>query len=56
MSTQGLIILIVVLFLLFGGGWVYGYWGDRGPHGTWLFTMVMLFILGWKVFGFIIHG
>jgi hypothetical protein len=51
--------LIMLLSLLFWGMWGWGglpAFATRGPivHGFLLF--VLLFLLGWKVFGFAIHA
>jgi hypothetical protein len=48
--------LLMFLILIFGwwGNWGGGqaYWGV----GNGFLTFILLFILGWKVFGFAIHG
>jgi hypothetical protein len=50
-----LIMLIWILFWgfgTFGGPQGAGYW----TRGSWLPLFVLLFLLGWRVFGFIIRG
>lgn len=57
--TLGLLFwLLFILYFLFGG-----YLGFRTPvqerpyyFGGYGFQMILIFILGWKVFGFVIQG
>lgn len=47
--------LIMLLTILF---WGWGTWGAAGsywPMGHGLLIFILLFLLGWKVFGFAIH-
>jgi len=59
MSLAFLFWLIMILWLLFSL-----WWGGRGPTGAWSFgpavggsfiLWILLFMLGWRVFGFPIH-
>ncbi len=58
MSIGLLFWILMVLWLLFG------LWSNRGPiqGGDWspvggsLLLFILLFLLGWRVFGFIIQG
>lgn len=48
----------IIMLLAFIFYW-WGYWGGKPPYwpmGTGLFVFVLLFLLGWKVFGFMIRG
>ncbi len=51
--------LLMILWLLFGMWW---HWGrqpaapDFGLMGGNLLLFILLFLLGWKVFGFVIQG
>ncbi len=50
--------LLMILWLLFGLYWnrtqIQG--GDYGLVGGNLLLFILLFLLGWKVFGFVIKG
>jgi len=50
--------LLMILWLLFGLYWNRGdiRGGNYGILGGNLLLFVLLFLLGWKVFGFIIQG
>jgi hypothetical protein len=49
--------LLFILGLIFNGWWGFSRSGDRaGWFGANGFVMVLLFLLGWKVFGFVIQG
>ena len=50
--------LLMLLWILF---WGFGTWG--GPQGqvywtrgSWFPLFILLFLLGWRVFGFVIRG
>lgn len=49
----GLIFWIIMLLVLFGGGW---FWRTQPWLPGFGVTWVLFFLLGWKVFGFPIHG
>ena len=59
MSIGFIFWLLMLLWLLFG---LYWHWpADPGPRGFGvlggnLILFVLLFLLGWRVFGFIIQG
>lgn len=49
--------LLMLLAFIFNGWWNWP--SDRanyGPFGGSMFVFVLLFILGWRVFGFVIQG
>lgn len=49
--------LLMLLWIVFGFWGFYPYTNDkRGVIGGSLFVFILLFLLGWKVFGFIIQG
>jgi len=50
--------LLMLLWLLFGLWWNWpgGNAGPYGPIGNNLLLFILLFLLGWKVFGFAIHA
>lgn len=48
--------LLMILSLVFGFWWGYREPGSRFGSGMSLFLWVLLFLLGWKVFGFPIQG
>ncbi len=55
----GLCFWVLFLIYVIFGGWanrasLQG--GDFGPFGGSLLLSVLLFLLGWGVFGFIVHG
>ncbi len=55
----GLAFWVVYLIFIIFGGWVNRasiQGGDLGPFGGSLILAVLLFLLGWGVFGFIVHG
>jgi hypothetical protein len=54
----GLIFWILMLIAIFGwwGTSFAGWGGVNGPHMSGFLLFVLLFILGWKEFGFIIHS
>jgi len=55
MSKGFLFWVIMVVILLFGAGWRAGWTGAYGPWGFGLILYILLFLLGWQVFGFVIH-
>jgi hypothetical protein len=59
MSIGALFWVLMILWLLFGWFWNYSghhMAGRYGPVGNTLLLFVLLFLLGWKAFGFPIHG
>ena len=54
--------LLMILWLIFGMWWNWPASGSNGgprafgPVGGNLLLFVLLFLLGWKVFGFVIQG
>ena len=57
MSLGFIFWLFWLLWLIFGGYWGYTRSADRpGWFGGYGFTLVLVFILGWRVFGFPIQG
>ena len=48
--------LIMILVLVFGGNWGYVNRGNPWGIGVGFLTYVLLFLLGWRVFGFPIQG
>jgi hypothetical protein len=54
--------LLMLLWLIFGLYWTWptspqpGTWAPYGPFGSSLLLFILLFLLGWKNFGFPIHG
>ena len=50
--SLGLAFWIIWLILIaFGIGWQFGVVGIYGPIGGWAIFLLMLTLLGWKVFG-----
>jgi hypothetical protein len=49
------ILMIMWLLAYAGVGW-WGWGGTRGPYLTSIFLWFLLFLLGWKEFGFILQG
>ncbi|MDQ1638169.1 MAG: hypothetical protein QOF62_1508 [Pyrinomonadaceae bacterium] len=45
--------LLMILWLLFGA---WAYWPDRKVFGGHFLLWLLLFLLGWSVFGFPIRG
>jgi hypothetical protein len=50
--------MLMILWFFFGIAWnsnstMFGTWG---LWGNWLLLFVLFFILGWKEFGFVVHG
>ncbi len=57
MSIGFLFWLLFVLYIIFGGYWGFNRVTDRpGWFGGYGFTLVLIFLLGWRVFGFPIQG
>lgn len=49
--------LLMILWLVFGIFWLYPFDAvSLRPIGGNLLLFILLFMLGWKVFGFPIHG
>jgi hypothetical protein len=48
-------LMILWLFGFVGVGW-WGWGGTRGPYITSLFLWFLLFLIGWRDFGFILQG
>lgn len=52
--------LLMILWFIFGMWWTWPATpaapNSWGPFGGGLLLFVLLFLLGWKVFGFPIHG
>jgi uncharacterized RDD family membrane protein YckC len=53
--------LLMILWLVFGLYWTWPQGGNSGPRafgpvGGNLLLFILLFLLGWRVFGFIIQG
>lgn len=53
--TFGLLFWIIMLFTLLFGGWSWHRSEPYGPWGSSFLLFVLLFLLGWKVFGAPIH-
>ena len=51
----GLLFWILMLLSIVFWGWGSP-WNDRGPFVNSLVLYVLLFLLGWKVFGFALHA
>lgn len=49
--------MIMILWFLFGLWWGREDWaaGRWGPFGSNLLLFVLLFLLGWRVFGFVVQ-
>ncbi len=50
--------LLMVLWIVFGGAVMYPRCtpeGRAGFLGNSLFLFILLFLIGWKIFGFILH-
>jgi hypothetical protein len=50
--------MLMIIWAIFGIAWnsnstVFGSWG---LWGNWILLFVLFFILGWKEFGFVVHG
>lgn len=56
MSIGFIFWLLMILVLLFGGWRGYADPGGRYFVGVSFLLWVLLFLLGWKVFGFIVQG
>jgi len=54
--TIGFLFWILMLFWLIFGFWVYWPNPDRRLSGGHFLLWFLLFLLGWSVFGFPIHG
>ena len=58
MSIGTLFWVLMIIWLIFGFVWnwrpeVTGSWG---PFGNSLLLFILFFLLGWRVFGFILHA
>lgn len=58
MEMKAIFWLVFILWMLVGGWVGYGLEPNRrvGWYGTNIFLLILLFLLGWKQFGFIISG
>lgn len=56
MTLSFLFWLLMILALIFSGWLGFRPNGDRWAFGWGLFLWVILFVLGWQVFGFVIKG
>jgi hypothetical protein len=48
--------ILMLIWLVFGFAWHWGMVGIYGPVGGTVLLFVLLFLLGWKVFGPPVHG
>lgn len=56
MSIGFIFWLLMILWLLFGIVWRAEIPGGRVGWAGGMFAFILFFLLGWKVFGFVIHG
>ena len=58
MSIGTIFWFLMILWLIFGPG--YGFYVEtpnrRLVNGSSLLLFVLLFLVGWKLFGFVVHG
>jgi hypothetical protein len=47
--------ILMLIWLVFGLAWHFGWIGAYGPWGGSLLLFVLLLLLGWKVFGPPLH-
>lgn len=50
--------LLMIIWVVFGLAWntnptTFGTWG---LWGNWLLLFVLFFLIGWKIFGFMVHA
>ena len=52
--SKGTIFWVIMILVAFGWGWGRP-WTDRMGFGLGLCAFALFFLLGWQVFGFVIH-
>lgn len=52
----GFIFWLLMILWLFGWGWGRPWSSGGFAWGTDLLLFVLLFLIGWKIFGFVIHA
>lgn len=53
--SKGLLFWVIMVLSLLFWGWQQPWAGERGPFINSFVLYVLLFLLGWQVFGFVIH-
>jgi hypothetical protein len=53
--SKGTIFWVIMILAILGWGWGRPWVGDRFAFGGGLALYICLFLLGWQVFGFVIH-
>jgi hypothetical protein len=56
MSIAFLFWLLYILWVILGFPWPSPPPPAYRPYGSWLLWAILIFLLGWRVFGFPVHG